>query len=637
MKQTIRILHLEDNSNDAELAQSILAAEGIICQTIVAGNRDEFVKALDQNGFDLVIADYNLPDFDGLSALAMTRAKYPDCPFIFLSGTIGEDIAIESLKNGATDYVLKQRISRLAPAVQRALKEQEDRFARKEAEENLRKLSQAVEQSPVSIVITNLKGEIEYVNPKFTQITGYSREEVLGQNPRVLKTGETSPEEYKRLWDTITSGNTWQGEFHNKRKDGELFWEAATISPIKSKAGEITNFIAVKEDITERKSLERQIRQALKMEAIGTLAGGIAHDFNNLLTAIIGFGTLLEMRMHPDDPLRKNATHILSAADRAASLTKSLLTFSREQPLDTKIVDLSYIIRNIEKLLPQILREDIECRLLLSEEELAIFADQGQIDQILLNLATNARDAMPNGGELTISTMLMAMDQKFINAHGFGKTGNYAVLSVTDTGMGMDEAIRQRIFEPFFTTKEVGKGTGLGLSIIFGIVKQHNGFISCYSEPGIGTTFNIYLPLHQGKFDQDIVQDSIKPAGGTETILLAEDDDMVRHLTRLILEGAGYRVVEAVNGSNAVQQYMDHRNEVALLILDLIMPKKNGRDAYNAIREENPHVRVIFTSGYSADVANIQELSADGFDFIAKPVRPTDLLEKVREVLDRSK
>ena len=636
MNQTVRILHLEDESKDAELAQAALSDAGITCDVSIAGNREEFTAALERGSFDLVIADYSLPGFDGLTALLLTRERYPDCPFIFLSGTMGEDIAIESLKNGATDYVLKHRISRLAPAVQRALKELGERAAREEAEENLRKLSQAVEQSPVSIVITNVKGEIEYVNPKFTQITGYSREEVLGQNPRILKSGETSWEDYEQLWATINSGNTWQGEFHNRRKDGELFWEAATISPIKCTSGEITNFIAVKEDISERKSLERQVRQALKMEAISTLAGGIAHDFNNLMTAIIGFGTLLEMRMSPDNPLRKFASNILSAANRAASLTKSLLTFSREQPLDTKVVDLNHVIRNIETLLPQVVREDIECRLLLSEEELTIFADQGQLDQIVLNLATNSRDAMPNGGVLSISTMLMEMDQQFINAHGYGTIGNYAVLTVSDTGAGMDPAIRQRIFDPFFTTKEVGKGTGLGLAIIFGIVKQHRGYISCYSEPGIGTRFNIYLPLYPGKTDQNIMLDTPLPVGGTETILLAEDEDMVRDLVSSILQGAGYRVIEAANGSNAVQQYMDHRNDVELLILDLVMPKKNGRDVYHAIREVTPQIRVIFTSGYSADIVKIPELIGEGFDFISKPVRPADLLKKVREVLDRS-
>jgi CheY-like chemotaxis protein len=372
-----------------------------------------------------------------------------------------------------------------------------------------------------------------------------------------------------------------------------------------------------------------------KIEAVGTLAGGIAHDFNNLLTAISGFGTLLEMQMAADDPLRKNVTHILTAADRAANLTRSLLTFSRAQPLEVKIVDLNDIVRNLEKLLARLLREDIDCRLTLADCELCVKADPGQIEQVLMNLATNARDAMPNGGQLTISTMVMDMDRQFIRAHGFGSVGRYALLSVTDNGSGMTEEVRQRIFDPFFTTKEVNKGTGLGLSIIHGIIRQHGGFITCYSEPGIGTTFNIYLPLHKGRTEQEAAQETDRPAGGSETVLLAEDDEMVRNFVRTVLESAGYRVIEAVNGQNAVQKFADNRTDVNLLILDLIMPRLNGRDAYNEIRSIDPDVRVVFTSGYSADVTNIPELITNGYDFIAKPVRPAELLKKVRELLDR--
>ena len=548
--------------------------------------------------------------------------RYDDLP---LETLVGKPIAVEFVSNV---YLVDD-----SKVIQCNIR---DNTEHKHAEESLAKLSYAVEQSPVSIAITNIQGEIEYVNPKFIQITGYSREEVIGRNPRTLKLWQMTADEYNHLWETISSGNTWKGEFHDNRKNGELFWEMATISPLKNRKGEITNFIAIKEDITEQKALESQLYHAQKMDAVSTLAGGIAHDFNNLLSVIIGFGTILEMRLDMDNPLRKNASHILSAADRAAGLTKSLLTFSREQPLDRKIVDLNDVIRTVEKLLLQVLREDIDCRVLLSEEKLTIFADSGQIDQILLNLATNARDAMPNGGGLTISSMIVAIDQQFIKAHGFGTIGNYAMLSVSDTGIGMDEAIRQKIFEPFFTTKEVGKGTGLGLSMVYGIAKQHNGFVTCSSEPGLGTTFNVYFPLHHGKFEQIATQDTILPAGGTETILLAEDEEIVRYLFRIILEGAGYRVIEAVNGKDAVQHFMDNRHDVALVLMDLIMPKMNGRDAYNAIQLVNPHIRVIFSSGYSADIINLQELSADGFEFIAKPVQPAELLKKVREVLDRT-
>lgn len=384
-------------------------------------------------------------------------------------------------------------------------------------------------------------------------------------------------------------------------------------------------------------SLENQLRHAQKMEAVGTMTGEIAHDFNNLLTAIMGYATLLELNMAPNNPLLSKVTGILAAGERAAVLTRSILTFSRKQQLNLRPVNLNEIVGNSEKFLLRLLRADIECHVYLADDLLTIFADQGQIDQIIFNLTINARDAMPGGGELSISTMTMELDQQFINCHGFGTPGRYAVLSVTDTGIGMDELTRKRIFEPFFTTKEVDKGTGLGLSIIYGIVKRHHGYITCYSEPGIGTTFNIYFILNQDKITSEIVLAVQQSRGGTETILVAEDDEIVRVLTKTILEKAGYRVIEAVNGLNAVQKFMDHRREVQLLILDLIMPKMNGRDVCAKIREVNPDIGVIFTSGYSADVVNPQELQCEGLEYIAKPMTPHELLRKVREVLDRGK
>jgi CheY-like chemotaxis protein len=313
-----------------------------------------------------------------------------------------------------------------------------------------------------------------------------------------------------------------------------------------------------------------------------------------------------------------------------------MLAFGRKQLSEPRLVHLNDIVRTIDRLLTHVLREDIECKLFLTDEELTVYADPGQIDQILLNLASNARDAMPNGGELSINTTAMILDTDFITRHGFGAPGRYAVISVTDNGTGMDESTRQRIFDPFFTTKEVGKGTGLGLAIIYGIVKQHNGYITCLSEPGTGTTFTIYLPLYQSKIESNVLKIATpSPTGGTETILLAEDDEMVRNLNRTILEEAGYCVIEAVNGANAVQKFMDHRKEVKLLLMDLIMPRMNGRDAYNEIRSVNPRIPVIFTSGYSTDIINRQELTADGLPFLAKPVTPVEMLRKVREVLDQ--
>jgi PAS domain S-box-containing protein len=502
---------------------------------------------------------------------------------------------------------------------------------RKQTEEEMRKLSHAVEQSPSSVMITDLHGNIEYVNPKFAEVTGYSLEEVRGKNPRILKSGETPSEEYRKLWETITSGGEWHGVFHNRRRDGTLFWERVSISSVRDTSGTITHFIAVKEDITNQKSLEDQFRQAQKMEAIGQLAGGIAHDFNNILTAIIGYAHMLKMKLINDEKLGAYADYILSLSDKAANLTQSLLAFSRKQIINPKPVNLNDIIRTVEKLLFRIIGEDIKLKTMLSEKDLVVMADHVQIEQALMNLATNARDAMPEGGRLTIETEDVAMDHEYIKEHGYGTEGLYAVISVTDSGEGMDKETKGKIFEPFFTTKEVGKGTGLGLAMVYGIVKQHEGYINVYSEPGKGTTFRIYIPLIQARVEE-IKPEFIQPLEtGTETILLAEDEPEVRAFTIKLLEEYGYKVIDAVDGEDAIGKFKLHKDAIQLVLLDVIMPNRSGREVYEKIRNVRPDIKVLFTSGYPAD--HINGIIEKGSDFILKPVSPTKLLQKIREML----
>ena len=504
------------------------------------------------------------------------------------------------------------------------------------AEEELRKLSAAIEQSPVAIVITDLQGRIEFVNPRFTEITGYSAAEALGQNPRILKSGRTPEQDYRKLWETIRAGNIWQGEFLNRAKDGTLFWEAATIAPVKNGAGEITHFIAIKEEITERKNLERQLQQAQKMEAVGQLAGGIAHDFNNILTAIIGYATLLEMKLETESPLRNNASQILAAANRAAELTQSLLAFSRKQVIDLQPLDLNDAIRKMENFLRRVIREDIELRTQLASEALVVRADRGQLEHLLMNLATNARDAMPTGGTVSIETRPVALDAAFQHAHGFGDPGTYALISFSDTGTGMDEATRLKIFQPFFTTKGVGKGTGLGLAMVYGVVKQHGGYINVYSEPGVGTTFSIYLPLSSEE-PVPIKGEGPKETlpGGSETILVADDDTILRSLAEEVLTRFGYRVFTAADGEAALQFFAAQSEEIDLAILDVVMPKVNGKAVRDEMLRLRPDLRVLFMSGYTADIIHRHGVVDPELEFIQKPMRPRDLLKKVREVLDR--
>ena len=415
-----------------------------------------------------------------------------------------------------------------------------------------------------------------------------------------------------------------------KKKNGDPI-ELETSSTIREdEKGVFLGMEGILRDVTERRKLETQLLQAQKMEAVGQLAGGIAHDFNNILTAMIGYGHLLKMKLKEEDPLRSYADHILSLSDRAANLTQSLLAFSRKQIMNPRPVNLNEIIKRIDHLLSRIIGEDIQLQTMLSEKDLIVMADPGQIEQVLMNLATNARDAMPEGGLLTIGTETVAIDHEFIKEHGFGKEGEYALISLTDTGAGMDRETREKIFEPFFTTKEVGKGTGLGLSMVYGIIKQHEGYINVYSEPGRGTTFRIYLPLIEAKAEE-IKPEVIQPIEtGTETVLLAEDETAVREFTKKMLEEYGYKVITAIDGQDAINKFKAHKNEIQLVLLDVIMPNRNGKEAYEEIKKIRPDIKVLFMSGYPADIIQKHDIIEKGFAYIEKPASPTKLLRKIK-------
>jgi signal transduction histidine kinase/CheY-like chemotaxis protein len=393
--------------------------------------------------------------------------------------------------------------------------------------------------------------------------------------------------------------------------------------------------LELKKAIREQKKLEGQLVQAQKMEAVGQLAGGIAHDFNNILTAIIGYGNLMQMKMKEDDPLRMNIDHILNSAERAARLIQSLLAFSRKQIINPQPIDLNEIVTRVEKLLLRVIGEDIKLTTICREEAVTVMADSGHIEQVLMNLATNARDAMPEGGILSIETGLVEIDDELIKTHGYGKQGKYAFISVTDSGVGMDEETRQKIFEPFFTTKEVDKGTGLGLSVIYGIIKQHDGFIDVYSEPGKGTKFKIYLPQIKAGIKEAAKTELFSVEKGTETVLVAEDNESVRRLIKDILQQYGYKVIEAGDGEEAIENYKEQEEEIDLLLLDVIMPKRNGKEVYEEIKGMKPDVKALFLSGYSEDLLQKKGVLEKGINFIFKPVAVNDLLRKVRGVLDK--
>jgi PAS domain S-box-containing protein len=418
---------------------------------------------------------------------------------------------------------------------------------------------------------------------------------------------------------------------------GMLYVEA-TASPLRDLQGNIVAGIELVRDVTDQKKLEAQLRHAQKMEAIGTLAGGIAHDFNNILSIIKGYGEMVMDALEAGNPSRADMNEVLTAADRAADLARRLLIFSRKEVIEVKPLNINALLLGLQKMLVRMIRESIDLNLNLSGKPLIVQADAGQIEQVLMNLAVNARDAMFEGGRLTISTSLEEVDEAFVAAYGYGAPGKYVLITVSDTGSGMDAKTRKRIFEPFFTTKGVGEGTGLGLSMVYSILKQHNGYIKVYSEPGEGTVFNIYLPLAEETTSTDGKLEEIVPVkGGNETILVAEDDDSLRRLIKNILESLGYQVIAAKDGEEGITKFMENRERISLVLLDMIMPKKSGKEVSEVIRKANPGMKILFSSGYSEGIIKSNELTAAAFDFIQKPFQSRDLLIQVRMILDRGR
>ncbi|HNT89061.1 MAG TPA: PAS domain S-box protein, partial [Candidatus Hydrogenedentes bacterium] len=488
---------------------------------------------------------------------------------------------------------------------------------------------------PVGVVITDTEGKIEYVNPQFLEMTGYTGEELYGQNPRILKSGETPQETYQELWGTITAGGQWRGEFHNRKKNGVLYWDRTAISPIRDSSGAITHFLAVKENITREKAREAQYLNAQKLEAVGRLAGGIAHDFNNMLSVIMGYTEAVLAELKPIDPIYKDLEQVQFAANRSAELTRQLLAFSRQQTIAPVVIDLNAQLNAMEELLRRLIGEDVDIQFVLSRDLWHVVMDPSQVDQIVTNLAVNARDAMPDGGKLTIETANVRLDEVESQGRVGLPPGDYAMLAVSDTGCGMDAETAAHIYEPFFTTKSPGKGTGLGLATVYGAVKQNKGAIQVYSEPDEGTTFRIYLPRYIGE-DAPAVTAARGPSAsrGHETILLVEDDVLLRTLARRMLERHGYRVLEALGPGEAIALCERHAGDIHLLLTDVVLPVMNGKELKNRVCSLRPGVKVLYMSGYTADAIAHRGVLERGTHFIAKPFTFHDIGQKVRQVLD---
>jgi PAS domain S-box-containing protein len=512
---------------------------------------------------------------------------------------------------------------------------------RKLAEAERERLLSAIEQTGEIVLITDSEGIIEYVNPAFERITGYSRKEVLGLKPSVLKSEKQDEKFYSEMWQTLTSGRTWTGRLVNKRKDRTLYTEDATISPVRDENGEIAHYVAVMHDITEhlriseeKSKLEAQFQQAQKLESIGRLAGGVAHDLNNLLSPILGYGEMILEDLEEESPLKPSVAEIVSAGVRARDLVGQLLAFSRKQVLEFKPVELNRVLNKFESLLRSTIREDVIIDIVADVSNPTILGDSGQLEQVLMNLAVNAQDAMPDGGKLTIETVVTELDAGYAAQKQDVEPGEYVMLGVSDTGSGIDPDIVEHIFEPFFTTKNKEEGTGLGLATVYGIVKQHSGHIWVYSEPGKGTTFKVYFPVSR---DGGIAFSDNAPKAsnlhGSETILLVEDNEPVRSLILKILSRLDYNILVAENGESALTILEHHDGPVQMLLTDVIMPGMNGRDLFDRVSRREAGVKVLFMSGYTDNVIAHHGIIDEGVNFIQKPFSVQALAAKVREVL----
>jgi PAS domain S-box-containing protein len=511
-------------------------------------------------------------------------------------------------------------------------------LARVRLAETQRQLSAAVEQAAEAIVITDTDGTMLYVNPAFERIIGYSHDEAIGQSPRILGSDSLDTHVHQQLWHAVSAGQVWQEQFKDTRRDGSPYVLDLTVSPVRNPTGDIVSHVATMRDVTREVQLEEQFRQSQKMEALGRLAGGIAHDFNNLLTVIHLSTRLLQRQLRTEDPLWEHVHRIQETGDRAAKLTKQLLSFSRREVIEPQMLNLSQVVSDLSRMLQRIIGEDITMELKLADDLWPLKVDPSQTDQVLMNLVVNARDAMPEGGTLTIETANVQLDQAHAARHVDAQAGDHVMLVISDTGVGIDEETKAHLFEPFFTTKERGEGTGLGLSTVFGIVRQSGGHIQVESELGQGTTFRIYLlraeissaeasTPGQAPLVDDLVQ-------GTETVMVVEDEAAVRDLAVTVLKSCGYQVLVAKSGPEALQISDEYDGSIHLLITDIVMPQMGGRELAEQLNARRPGLRVLYISGYAGEEITDRGVLAPGTRFLPKPFTIEELTHKIRVMLD---
>ena len=767
MESSLRILHIEDNKNDAELIWETLSDEGFRCHVTRVDNKHDFLKELDKDRYDLILCDYNLPSFNGKNVLELAVEKKPDIPFVFVSGTIGETRAIETLKQGATDYVLKDDLRRLVPVVRRALRESEDRQLRQRTERDLEHSHHQLKYlfdnlDEVFFSLDAINNTLVHGSPSHETVYGYplaefyknprlwydvivpqdkpvvdtaheqlrmgkpaqhqhrivradgalrwleakvkptldsngtliridgiisditdkknAEEELLLQTTYFQQLFENSPEgialldeydrvkqinkaletmfqfspdelrgkslnefiipferlaEAKRLTDESNNGRSLQKDTVRKRKDGTLLHTITISFPIMIKDRRV-GACAIYVDISEYKRLEAQFYQTQRLESIGTLAGGIAHDFNNILAIILGHASLLDQFQRDRTKYLESVQAITRATDRGTRMVKQLLAFARKSESVVENVSINSVVLELEKLLKDTFPKAIRFEINLNPYGVSVMGDSNQIHQVLLNLCVNARDSMPKGGTITIATSIVP-GTRLQNLHPDAQEREYILLQVSDSGTGMNEETRTKIFEPFFTTKAPGKGTGLGLAVVFGIMQSHKGFIDVESQPDEGTTFSLYFPVHSKSLmnPEPVIQDQKTSLQGTETILLIDDEQMLRDLLGALLTERGYKIIQASDGKEAVNTYRQHAHEISVVLCDLDLPYLDGYEVLKQIQSSNPGVKFILASGYVDSVMRKEALLTGVADVIQKPYMPDKLINVIRTTIDK--
>ena len=633
--QDLRVLMLEDDPNDVELIRWELNRLTPIPNILHVRSEQAFVTALTDFAPDVILCDHNIPAFDGRMALEKAQQLKPETPFILVTGSLNEETAVSYLKSGAADYILKDRLVRLGPAMLEALERARERETLRRHE---RLLHLIIDANPNLIFVKDWDGRFVLANQALAEIYGTTVKGVLGKTDADFNPNAEEVAHFLRDdRDVMSSGNPKfvSEEPVTNPETKQTRWFQTIKMPLRLPGEYSVTLLGVATEITERKELEQQLLQSQKMEAVGQLAGGVAHDFNNILTAIVGYADLLAAELRGDSRQLEDVEEIRKAARRAAALTRQLLSFSRKEVLDPKIIDVNDVVMNLDKMLRSLISENIELKTMLADDVDAARVDPNQLEQVVMNLAINARDAMPEGGTLTVETANATLDDDYASRHVSVIPGDYVMIAVTDTGCGMSEEIKARIFEPFFTTKPAGRGTGLGLSTVYGIVKQSGGNIWLYSEPGKGTTFKIYLPAIEA-LPEDIGKAAPVEVTrrGKGTVLLVEDDEQLRRLTHRALAAQGYEVLEADRGRAALDGARRHQGTIELLLTDIVMPDTNGRKLADTLRAARPGLKVLYMSGYPDRAIVNNGMLEPGDAYIAKPFTTEAITRKVRELLE---